>query len=123
MVQRDWRKHVRSGEKLPVADTAKGARFKYRTGAESELLMMSINNQTILRSLFKRSLIAILMAVAWGGAKATETPAAQHGLQLRWDQKGLYASPYDFVTGDWKIEGADAALQLAALTEIGRAHV
>src|SRR3546814_14816989 len=78
--------------------------------------MMSINKQTFLRSLCKRSLIAILMAVAWGGAKATETPAAQPGLQLRWDQKGLYASPYDFVTGDCIIEGADDALQLSALT-------
>jgi len=74
----------------------------------------------ILCSLSKHSLIALLTLVALGFAEASATAAVQPGLQLRWKQKGLYVSPYDFAAGDWKIEGAEDALQLATLT--GRHH-
>ena len=73
-----------------------------------------------LRNLFKRSLIVLSTAVVFGVFMPAATAVAQSALQLRWEQKGLYVSPYDFVAGDWKIEGAEDALQLATLT--GRHH-
>jgi len=41
-------------------------------------------------------------------------------MRLAWEQQGLYVTPYDFAVGDWKIEGAENAVQFAALT--GRHH-
>ena len=73
-----------------------------------------------LRNLFKRSLIVLSTAVVFGVFMPSATAVAQPGLQLHREQKGLYVSPYDFVAGDWKIEGAEDALQLATLT--GRHH-
>src|SRR5690606_13501203 len=89
-------------------------------GSKPELLTRFTSHQMSVRSLFKRSLIALSTVVVFGVFMPSATAVAQSELQLRWEQKGLYASPYDFVAGDWEIEGAENALQLATLT--GRHH-
>ncbi len=72
--------------------------------------------------LFKHLLIAVFVLACLMNAKAFENVGAKPNRpQLKWEQKGLYISPYDFsILGDWKIEGAENALQFAVLT--GRPH-
>lgn len=76
----------------------------------------------MLQYYLTKTFLTVLFFSVWGGMVGF-SQVNQEKLRLHFtsQQRSIYISPYDFTEmGDWKIEGAENALQLATLT--GRHH-
>src|SRR5690606_15067982 len=88
----------------------------------SKIQITNYHNYRMLQySITKTFLTVLFFSLVVGMVSFSQVNQEKLRLHFTSQQRSIYISPYDFTEmGDWKIEGAENALQLATLT--GRHH-